>query len=42
MEMNQVLEDMENEMRTTFKVELEIFYRMSGVMMQMIMHDAEK
>lgn len=29
-------------MRTTFKSELEIFYRMSGVMMQMIMFEAEK
>lgn len=29
-------------MRTTFKTELEIFYRMSGVMMQMIMFEAEK
>jgi len=33
---------METEIRNTFKVELEIFYRMSGVMIQMIMHDAEK
>ena len=33
---------METEMRTTFKSELEMFYRMSGVMMQMIMFDAEK
>lgn len=40
--MLQVLEDMETEMRTTFKSELEIFYRMSGVMIQMIMFDAEK
>ena len=30
--MLQVLEDMEIEMRTTFKSELEMFYRMSGVM----------
>ena len=29
-------------MRTTFKAELEMFYRMSGIMMQMIMFDAEK
>jgi len=29
-------------MRTTFKAELETFYRMSGVMIQMIMFDAEK
>ena len=41
-EMLQVLEDMEREMRDTFKAELEMFYRMSGVMMQMIMFDAEK
>lgn len=33
---------METEIRNTFKVELEIFYRMSGVMIQMIMNDAEK
>lgn len=33
---------MENEMRETFKSELEMFYRMSGVMIQMIMFDAEK
>ena len=32
-EMLQVLEDMESEMRDTFKAELEMFYRMSGVMM---------
>jgi hypothetical protein len=32
MEMLKVLEDMEEEMRQTFKSELEIFYRMSGVM----------
>jgi len=37
-----VIGDMEEEMRTTFKSELEMFYRMSGVMMQMIMFDAEK
>jgi hypothetical protein len=29
--MEKVLEDMEDEMRTTFKAELEIFYRMAGV-----------
>lgn len=40
--MLQVVEDMENEMRTTFKSELEIFYRMSAVMIQMIMYEAEK
>ena len=40
--MLKVLEDMEEEMRQTFKSELEIFYRMSGVMIQMIMHEAEK
>jgi hypothetical protein len=40
--MLQVLEDMEEEMRSTFKSELEIFYRMSAVMIQMIMYDAEK
>ena len=40
--MEKVLEDMENEMRDTFKGELEIFYRMAGVFLQMIMFDAEK
>jgi len=29
--MEGVLDDMEQEMRNTFKSELEIFYRMSGV-----------
>lgn len=33
---------MEKEMKETFKTELEIFYRMSGVFIQMLMHDAEK
>jgi len=41
-EMLEVLDDMQQEMRTTFKSELEMFYRMSGIMMQMIMFDAEK
>jgi len=40
--MLEVLDDMQQEMRTTFKSELEMFYRMSGIMMQMIMFDAEK
>ena len=40
--MLKVIEDMETEMRTTFKSELEIFYRMSAVMIHMIMFDAEK
>lgn len=40
--MEGVLNDMEGEMRDTFKSELEIFYRMSAVMIQMIMYDAEK
>ena len=40
--MLEVLQDMEEEMRSTFKGELEIFYRMSGVMIQMIMYEAEK
>ena len=29
-------------MRSTFRDELEIFYRMSGVFIQMLMYDAEK
>ena len=37
-----MLDDMEGEMRTTFRDELEIFYRMSGVFIQMLMYDAEK
>eukprot|EP00353_Schmidingerella_taraikaensis_P008772 CAMPEP_0185581824 /NCGR_PEP_ID=MMETSP0434-20130131/19079_1 /TAXON_ID=626734 ORGANISM="Favella taraikaensis, Strain Fe Narragansett Bay" /NCGR_SAMPLE_ID=MMETSP0434 /ASSEMBLY_ACC=CAM_ASM_000379 /LENGTH=143 /DNA_ID=CAMNT_0028200453 /DNA_START=12 /DNA_END=443 /DNA_ORIENTATION=+ len=41
-EMEQVLDDMEGEMRSTFRDELEIFYRMSGVFIQMLMYDAEK
>ena len=41
-EMEQVLNDMENEMRTTFTDELEVFYRMSGVFIQNVMFDAEK
>lgn len=41
-EMLEVLDDMQQEMRITFKSELEMFYRMSGIMMQMIMFDAEK
>ena len=40
--METVLDDMEGEMRTTFKDELEVFYRMSGVFIQMLMYDAEK
>lgn len=31
MDMEKVMDDMENEMTTTFKSELEIFYRMSGI-----------
>jgi hypothetical protein len=40
--MENVLNDMEEEMRQTFRSELEIFYRMSGVFIQMLMYDAEK
>ena len=40
--METVLDDMEGEMRSTFREELEIFYRMSGVFIQMLMFDAEK
>ena len=40
--MEQVLDDMEGEMRQTFRDELEVFYRMSGVFIQMLMYDAEK
>ena len=41
-EMETVLDDMEGEMRETFKDELEVFYRQSGVFIQMLMYDAEK
>jgi len=40
--MEKVLDDMAGEMRTTFRDELEVFYRMSGVFIQMLMYDAEK
>ena len=40
--MEQLVDDMELEMTTTFKDELEIFYRMSGIFIQMLMIDAEK
>ena len=40
--MERLLDDMEDEMRTTFRSELEIFYRMSGVFVQLLMLDAEK
>lgn len=40
--MENMIDDMEGEMRSTFKEELEIFYRMSGVFIQMLMFDAEK
>jgi len=40
--METVLDDMEGEMRETFKDELEVFYRQSGVFIQMLMYDAEK
>jgi hypothetical protein len=39
--MEQLMDDMEEEMSTTFKVELEMFYRMSGIFIQMCMIDAE-
>ena len=40
--MEKLLSDMEEEMRSTFTEELEIFYRMSGVFVQVLMFDAEK
>ena len=40
--MLEVVADMEEEMSRTFRAELEMFYRMSGIMIQMIMFDAEK
>ena len=40
--METVLDDMEGEMRETFKDELEVFYRQSGIFIQMLMYDAEK
>ena len=41
-DMEKLMDDMEEEMRTTFKDELEIFYRMSGVFVQVLMDSAEK
>jgi hypothetical protein len=40
--MTKLINDMETEMRQTFRDELEIFYRMSGVFIQLLMLDAEK
>ena len=40
--MDNIIKDTEEEMTTTIKEELEIFYRMSGVFVQMLMYDAEK
>ena len=40
--MEKVLASTEEEMSGTIKQELEIFYRMSGVFIQMLMYDAEK
>ena len=40
--MEELLNEMDNEMHNTFKSELEHFYRMSGVFIQMLMFDAEK
>ena len=36
------MDDMEDEMTTTFKDELEMFYRMSGIFIQMVMYESEK
>lgn len=41
-DMEKLLRDMEEEMRNTFTEELEIFYRMSGVFLQVLMFDAER
>ena len=40
--MEELLNEMDSEMHMTFKSELEHFYRMSGVFIQMLMFDAEK
>lgn len=41
-DMDKLVNDMEEEMRATFTEELEIFYRMSGVFVQVLMFDAER
>ena len=39
--MERIMKETETEMTTTIKQELEIFYHMSGVFVQMLMYDAE-
>ena len=39
--MENTFENLKSEMETTVRQELELFYRMSGVFIQMLMHDAE-
>ncbi len=39
--MENTFENLKSEMETTVRQELEMFYRMSGVFIQMLMHDAE-
>jgi len=39
--LEKVFERMQSEMETTVRQELEMFYRMSGVFIQMLMYEAE-
>lgn len=40
-DLEKVFERMQSEMETTVRQELEMFYRMSGVFIQMLMYEAE-
>ena len=41
-DLEKVFERMQSEMETTVRQELEMFYRMSGVFIQMLMYEAEQ
>jgi len=40
--METLVEDMDEDLTSTFKEELEMFYRMSGIFIQMVMQGAEE
>ncbi len=40
--MENAFERLRSEMETTVRQELEMFYRMSGIFIQMLLHDAEQ
>lgn len=40
--MENAFETLRKEMQTTVRQELEMFYRMSGIFIQMLLHDAEQ